>query len=123
MRDGFMGLLLNLAWLPPENPLHSRLYDAFLEWGGGSFYMAAPPRNRLKRTIAAWVLRLGGPRALATVLAFFPQSAQRSSLFEAIGPAAGIHCATIRRYSEAARTAGPSQFVSISSGEAAPALL
>jgi glycosyltransferase involved in cell wall biosynthesis len=124
MRDGFMSLLLSLVWLPPADPMLARLREAYREWGGGSFYMTAPPRSRWKRAVAYCALRIGGPRLLSAALAFFPQSPHRSSLFAAIGPDAGIDCATIRRLSKLAKKpVSTLQFVPTEGGKEVPAAI
>jgi glycosyltransferase involved in cell wall biosynthesis len=86
MREGFMSLMLTSAVLPPDDPLHARLRDAFALWGGRSFFMPAPPRNRIKKLAAAGVLKIFGPRALSALLSVVPAAPRDSSLLTEMRP-------------------------------------
>ena len=68
MRNGFMALLIALAGLPEARALVPILKDAYWLWGGEGYFVSNPPRNPLKRLVAASVLRLGGPSGLHWLL-------------------------------------------------------
>lgn len=68
MRNGFMALLIALSGLPEARALVPILKDAYWLWGGKGYFVANPPRNPLKRLVAAGVLRLGGPSGLHWLL-------------------------------------------------------
>lgn len=68
MRNGFMALLIALSGLPEARALVPILKDAYWLWGGEGYFVSNPPRNPLKRLVAAGVLRLGGPSGLHWLL-------------------------------------------------------
>ena len=68
MRNGFMALLIALAGLPEARALVPILKDAYWLLGGEGYFVSNPPRNPLKRLVAASVLRLGGPSGLHWLL-------------------------------------------------------
>lgn len=68
MRNGFMALLIALSGLPEGRALVPILKDAYWLWGGEGYFVSNPPRNPLKRIVAAAVLRLGGPSGLHWLL-------------------------------------------------------
>ena len=79
MRNGFMTLLITLSGLPEASALVPILKDAYWLWGGKGYFVANPPRNPLKRLVAAGVLQLSGPSGLHWLL---KQASQPSRILE-----------------------------------------
>ncbi|MEI6201201.1 MAG: glycosyltransferase family 2 protein [Enhydrobacter sp.] len=68
MRNGMMTLLNEWSGVPVAQEYIPRLHQAFKAWGGTRYYMAYPPRNKLKRALLQGLLDFGGPSLLRRFL-------------------------------------------------------
>ncbi len=68
MRNATMTLLNEWSGVPVAQEYIPRLHQAFKAWGGTRYYMAYPPRNKLKRALLQGLLDFGGPSLLRRFL-------------------------------------------------------
>jgi hypothetical protein len=68
MRNAMMTLLNEWSGVPVAQEYIPRLHQAFKAWGGTRYYMAYPPRNKLKRALLQGLLDFGGPSLLRRFL-------------------------------------------------------
>ena len=92
MRNAMMTLLNEWSGVPVAQEYIPRLHQAFKAWGGTRYYMAYPPRNKLKRALLQGLLDFGGPsllrRFLSLAARFRPQGDEGEDYVAGFQPSA-----------------------------------